>query len=95
MPTIALTTSWSVVAGDVADELDIDLEVPGGDVLQIGERSEAGPEIVKRYGAAEVAEPRREQPRGGEVGHRRGFGDLEVDLVGLQSASDRLAVRPR
>ena len=67
-----------VVVGQVVDELDVDLEEVDSELLEVGEAAVAGPEVVERDLAAELAQPGHERATGLLVGDERGLGDLEA-----------------
>jgi hypothetical protein len=50
------------VRSQVAHELDVDLQVVDGQVLQVAEAPEAGPEVVQRELAAQRCDARDERP---------------------------------
>ena len=60
-----------VAGGELADEVDVDLEVARWDVFEVGERPEAGPEVIERDRAAVVGECCGEGARGREVSQSR------------------------
>jgi hypothetical protein len=68
-----------LVVKQVANELDVDLQVCDRQRLQIGEGAVAGAEVVERERAAEGREAERELACEVEVLGQRGLGDLERD----------------
>ncbi len=78
---IAWTNCWSAGFFSVVNELDVDLQILSGDVLEVGEGAEAGAKIVEREAAAELADPPCEVLRVSHVGDRGGLGDLEVEAA--------------
>ena len=70
--------TWSAwLERSAADELAVDLDDVERQVLEVGERAEAGAEVVEGEAAAELGEPLGEAARLLEVADRRRLGDLE------------------
>ncbi|HWK18517.1 MAG TPA: hypothetical protein VNR66_13780, partial [Solirubrobacteraceae bacterium] len=69
--------------GEVADELDVDLEVSDGESLEIGEAAEAGAEVIERDRAAECVQPAGEPFARVDVVHQCCLGELEDDAGGV------------
>jgi DNA-binding transcriptional LysR family regulator len=68
-----------LVARQLADELDVDLQEVDRQALEVGEPAVAGPEVVERDPAAEVAHRVQEALGDRLVAQERGLGDLEDD----------------
>ena len=93
-PTIALTTMLvGASVTQVADELDVDLQVVRREPLQVGEAAEAGAEVVEGQAAADLGEPGAKAFAGGDVLHEGGFGDLEDEVGGIRAGLAQLRVR--
>ncbi len=75
---------------DLLDEAAVDLQEVDREVLQVAERRQAGAEVVEREAAAELLERVDEAVRLREAGDRRGLGDLEADLRGVDAAAMEL-----
>src|SRR5437763_16691333 len=74
------------VAQDRAHEAAVDLDVVDREVLQVSEGRQAGAEVSERELAAELFQRLDEAVGLGEARHRRGLGDLEADLRGVEPA---------
>ena len=80
-------TSSSVRLRGALDELAVDLQERGRQVLEVGERAEAGAEVVDREAAAEVGQRLGEAARVLHVGDRRRLGDLEDQARRVDAAA--------
>ena len=65
-----------LVGGELPDELDIDLEVVGREVLEVAEAAEAGAEVVERHATAQLAHPLGKRAPDLGLAHERRLGDL-------------------
>jgi hypothetical protein len=65
------------VVGEVTDEVDIDLEAPDGELLQVGKTAEAGNEVVECEATSDLGESVRERRLRLQVAHQRLLRDLE------------------
>src|SRR5207244_111914 len=74
------------------DEAAVDLQERNRQAVQVGERSEPGPEIVEGEPSAEAHHPLGEGARGIEFLDRRGLGDLEHQVRRARSDPAELAV---
>ena len=84
----------SGAAEDVAHERAVDLEQVDRELLEVGERRVAGPEVVDGEPDAEVAQPPEPDGRRRRVLHQRAFGDLEDQALRLEAAPVEERLRP-
>jgi len=78
------------VVQDLLHEAAVDLQKIHREMLQIAERGQAGAEIVERELAAELLQCLDETVGLREARDRRGLGDLEADLGGVEAAAMEL-----
>src|SRR5215472_3173590 len=78
------------IAQDLAHEAAVDLEVIDREVLEVAEGGEPGAEVIQRELAAELLQRLDEAVRLREARYRRGLGDLEADLGGIEPAAVEL-----
>ena len=74
------------IRGEVAHEVDVDLDVGERQVLEVGEAAVAGAEVVEGKTAADLAQAAGEASAGGDVLHECGLGDLEDEVGGIGAA---------
>src|SRR5690242_16837276 len=74
------------IAQDLAHEAAIDLEVIDREVLEVTERGEPGAEVIECELATELLQRLNEAVRLREARDRRGLGDLEAYLRGIEPA---------
>src|SRR6516225_4034328 len=74
------------IAQDLAHEAAVDLQVIDREVLEVAERGKSGAEVIERELAAELLQRLDEAVGLGEARDRRGLGDLEADLRGIEPA---------
>ena len=92
-PTSALTTSWSFgELGQPADEVAVDLQITEGEVLEVLEGAEAGPEVIERDRTAERLHPRAKSLRPLHVRDRGGLGELDHELRGIHLVKRKRAL---
>ncbi len=78
MPMIPRTSRSSVsLLGEVANELDVDLQKLRGDLFEVAEAGKSGPEVVQRQPATERGDLFGEPAAGVELVHHRGLGHLD------------------
>ena len=88
---IERTISRSIgIVQDLLDEAAVDLQEIDREMLQVAERGQAGAEVVERELAAQFLQRLDEAIRLREARDRRGLGDLEADLGGIQAAAVEL-----
>src|SRR6516225_5534109 len=78
------------IAQDLAHEAAVDLEVIDREVLEVAEGGEPGAEVIQGELAAELLQRLDEAVRLREARYRRGLGDLEADLGGVEPAPVKL-----
>src|SRR3989344_864415 len=74
------------IADDITHEAPVNLQIIHVQRLEITEGAQAGAEIIERKAAAHAFEYRDELGRTRKIHHRRGFRDLETDLLGRDNS---------
>ena len=69
----------------VADEFHVDLEVADGQMLQVGEGSKPGPEVIQGERAAQPLKLLCELPSALKIAHRGRLGDLEREQTWVKT----------
>ena len=90
------TISRSIgIVQDFPHEAAVDLQEIDREVLEVAERGQAGAEVIQRELAAQLLQRLDEAIGLREARHRRGLGDLEADLRGIEAAAMELVDHER